>query len=74
MPINEESPRSASRVPAPLDDAAAVAQLRVSALTIVVVAAKPFDWLDLEPSLGFVLALVNLWIGIALLRVRRAAA
>lgn len=51
------------------------AQLAASALVVVVVAAKPFDWLDLEPSLGFVLALVYLWIGIALLRslrVRRA--
>ena len=49
-----------------------VAQLGVSALTLVVVVAKPFDWLDLEPSLGFVLALVYLWIGVALLRVGRA--
>lgn len=47
------------------------AQLAASALVLVVVAAKPFDWLDLEPSLGFVLALVYLWIGIALLRTRR---
>lgn len=49
------------------------AQLAASALTLVVVVAKPFDWLDLEPSLGFVLAVVYLWIGVALLRVRRAA-
>jgi hypothetical protein len=48
------------------------AQLAASALVIVVVVAKPFDWLDLEPSLGFVLALVYLWMGIALLRVRSA--
>ena len=48
-----------------------VAQLAVSALTLVVVVAKPFDWLDLEPSLGFVLALVYLWMGIALLLYRR---
>jgi hypothetical protein len=54
--------------------ALAVAQLAVSLLTIVVVVAKPFDWLDLEPSLGFVLALVYLWIGVALLlHVRRSA-
>ncbi len=46
----------------------AIAQLAVSALTVVVVAAKPFDWLDLEPSLGFAFALVYLWIGVALLR------
>jgi hypothetical protein len=44
-----------------------VAQLAATALTLVVVVAKPFDWLDLEPSLGFVLALVYLWIGVALL-------
>jgi hypothetical protein len=48
--------------------ALSVAQLAVSALTVVVVVAKPFDWLDLEPSLGFVFALVYLWIGVALLR------
>lgn len=48
--------------------ALAVAQLGVAALTVVVVVAKPFDWLDLEPSLGFVFALVYLWIGVALLR------
>jgi len=51
-----------------------VAQLAASALTLVVVVAKPFDWLDLEPSLGFVLALVYLWIGVALLRAARARA
>jgi len=50
-----------------------VAQLAVSLLTIVVVVAKPFDWLDLEPSLGFVLALVYLWMGVALLLYRRRA-
>lgn len=50
-----------------------VAQLVVSALTLVVVVAKPFDWLDLEPSLGFFLALVYLWIGVALLLVSRRA-
>jgi hypothetical protein len=50
-----------------------VAQLAVSVLTIVVVVAKPFDWLDLEPSLGFVLALVYLWMGVALLLYRRRA-
>lgn len=49
------------------------AQLAASAFVLVVVVAKPFDWLDLEPSLGFVLALVYLWIGIALLRAPRAA-
>jgi hypothetical protein len=45
-----------------------IAQLSVSALVVVVYVAKPFDWVDLEPTLGFVLALVSLWIGIALLR------
>ncbi|MEO5814725.1 MAG: hypothetical protein ABIT20_05550 [Gemmatimonadaceae bacterium] len=49
--------------------ALSVAQLAVSALTVVVVIAKPFDWLDLEPSLGFAFALIYLWIGVALLRV-----
>ncbi|MEO8563051.1 MAG: hypothetical protein ABI601_13295 [bacterium] len=44
------------------------AQLAVSALVVVVYVGKPFDWLDLEASLGFVLALVYLWIGVALLR------
>ena len=43
-------------------------QLAVSALVVVVYIGKPFDWLDLEPTLGFVLALVYLWIGIQLLR------
>ena len=47
------------------------AQLAVSVLVLVVYIGKPFDWLDLEPTLGFVLALVYLWIGIQLLR-RRA--
>jgi hypothetical protein len=49
------------------------AQLAASALVVLVVAAKPFDLLDLEPSLGFVLALVYLWIGVALLRATRAS-
>jgi hypothetical protein len=48
--------------------ALSVAQLAVSALTLVVLVAKPFDWLDLEPSLGFVFALVYLWLGVNLLR------
>jgi hypothetical protein len=47
------------------------AQLAVSALVLVVFVGKPFDWLDLEPSLGFVLALVYLWMGIQLLRSAR---
>jgi hypothetical protein len=51
-----------------------VAQLAVSAFVLVVYVAKPFDWLDLEPTLGFVLALVYLWIGIALLRARDSRA
>lgn len=51
-----------------------VAQLAVTALTLVVVVAKPFDWLDLEPSLGFFLALTYLWIGVALLKAARRAA
>jgi hypothetical protein len=46
------------------------AQLAVSALVVVVYVGKPFDWLDLEPTLGFVLALVYLWMGIFLLRKR----
>jgi len=50
----------------------AVAQLAASVLVLVVVVGKPFDWVDLEPSVGFVLALVYLWMGIALIRVRRA--
>jgi hypothetical protein len=45
-------------------------QLAVSALVIVVYVGKPFDWLDLEPTLGFVLALVYLWMGIQMLRAR----
>ncbi|MEO6528673.1 MAG: hypothetical protein ABIP93_18800 [Gemmatimonadaceae bacterium] len=49
------------------------AQLGASALVLVVVVAKPFDWLDLEPSLGFVLALVYLWMGVALLRAVRSS-
>ncbi|MEO8336223.1 MAG: hypothetical protein ABI664_14690 [bacterium] len=48
--------------------ALSIAMLAVSALTVVVVVAKPFDWLDLEPSLGFVFAIVYLWMGVALLR------
>jgi hypothetical protein len=47
------------------------AQLAVSALVVIVYIGKPFDWVDLEPTLGFVLALVYLWIGIQLLRSRR---
>jgi hypothetical protein len=46
------------------------AQLAVSALVVVVYVGKPFDWLDLEPTLGFVLALVYLWMGVQLLRER----
>jgi hypothetical protein len=45
-------------------------QLAVSALVVVVYVGKPFDWLDLEPTLGFVLALVYLWMGVFLLRKR----
>ncbi len=48
-----------------------VAQLAVSALVVVVYVGKPFDWLDLEPTLGFVLALVYLWIGVMLVRRHR---
>jgi hypothetical protein len=48
-----------------------VVQLAVSALVLVVFVGKPFDWLDLEPSLGFVLALVYLWMGIQLVRSAR---
>jgi hypothetical protein len=43
-------------------------QLGVSALVVVIYVGKPFDWLDLEPTLGFVLALVYLWIGVRLVR------
>jgi len=43
-------------------------QLAVSVLVVIVYIGKPFDWVDLEPTLGFVLALVYLWIGIQLLR------
>jgi len=39
-------------------------------LVLVVYIGKPFDWVDLEPTLGFVLALVYLGIGIQLLRRR----
>jgi hypothetical protein len=45
-----------------------VVQLAVSALVVVVYVAKPFDWLDLEPTLGFMLALVYLWVGVKLVR------
>ena len=47
-----------------------VVQLAVSTLVVVVYFGKPFDWLDLEPTLGFVLALVYLWMGIQMLRAR----
>lgn len=47
-----------------------VVQLAVSALVVVVYVGKPFDWLDLEPMLGFMLALVYLSMGIRMLRVR----
>ena len=47
-----------------------VVQLAVSSLVVVVYVAKPFDWLDLEPTLGFLLALVYLWIGVLLVRRR----
>lgn len=40
------------------------AQLLVSALAVVVYVGKPFDWFDLEPTLGFVLACVYLWMGV----------
>jgi len=50
--------------------ATGAAQLAVSALVLVIYVAKPFDWLDLEPTLGFVLALVYLAIGVKLLRAR----
>ena len=46
------------------------AQLAVSVLVVVVYVGKPFDWYDLEPTLGFVLAMVYLWIGVSLLRTR----
>jgi hypothetical protein len=49
-------------------------QLIVTGLGLIVIVAKPFDWLDLEPSLGFVLALTYLWIGVELLRASRRAA
>ena len=48
------------------------AQLAVSVFVVVVYVAKPFDWLDLEPTLGLVLALVYLWMGVGLLRARPA--
>jgi hypothetical protein len=47
-----------------------VVQLAVSALVVVVYVGKPSDWLDLEPTLGFVLALVYLWMGIGMVRHR----
>jgi len=46
-----------------------IVQLAVSALVVVVYVGKPFDWLDLEPTLGFVLALVYLGIGVKMRRV-----
>jgi hypothetical protein len=51
-----------------------VVQLFVSALVVVVYVGKPFDWLDLEPTLGFVLALVYLWMGLQLVREARRSA
>ena len=45
-------------------------QLAVSALVVVVYFGKPFDLFDLEPTLGFVLALMYLWMGIQLMRAR----
>lgn len=54
--------------------ALAVFQIGVAALTLIVVVAKPFDALDLEPVLGFALALAYLWIGVALLRFPRSRA
>jgi hypothetical protein len=48
-------------------------QLAVSALVVVVYVGKPFDWLDLEPTLGFVLALVYSWMGMMMLRRREPA-
>lgn len=45
-------------------------QLAVSVLVVIVYIGKPFDWLDLEPTLGFVLALVYLAMGLKLLRTR----
>jgi len=48
-----------------------IVQLAVSALVVVVYVGKPFDWLDLEPTLGFVLALVYLGIGVKMRRVGR---
>lgn len=44
------------------------AQLAVSVLVLVVYIGKPFDWVDLEPTLGFVLALTYLWMGVWMLR------
>jgi hypothetical protein len=43
-------------------------QLAVAAVTLVVVIAKPFDWIDGEPFLGLLLAVVYLWLGVRLLR------
>jgi hypothetical protein len=43
-------------------------QLAVAAVTLVVVIAKPFDWIDGEPFLGLLLAIVYLWLGVRLLR------
>jgi hypothetical protein len=38
---------------------------------LIVYVGKPFDWLDLEPTLGFVLALVYLGMGVGMLRSAR---
>jgi len=46
-------------------------QLAVSLLVVIVYIGKPFDWLDLEPTLGFVLALVYLWMGVLLIHAAR---
>ena len=43
-------------------------QLAVAVVTLVVVIAKPFDWIDGEPFLGLLLASVYLWPGVRLLR------
>ena len=43
-------------------------QLAVAAVTLGVVIAKPFDWIDGEPFLGLLLAIVYLWLGVRLLR------
>ena len=43
-------------------------QLAIAAVTLIVVIAKPFDWIDGEPFLGLLLAIVYLWLGVRLLR------